>query len=195
MKKMCTLVLIVVSSRAFSQDSLKAFNYSRNRITTTGMEVLGGWAVAHLGIGAIGWADSKSGSNKYYYKMDFLWNTVNLGAAILGYTSARKGMNKQLTPAESLKEQQKIEKTFLINGGLDVVYIGTGVFLKQRGDNRKNDQLKGYGSSITVQGAFLLLFDATMYTAQKHNGSKLIHFLEKNPVTFNGKQIGILFNI
>jgi len=156
------------------------------------MEVLGSWAIANIGVGAAGWANSAGGSNKYYYQMDVLWNTVNLGASIQGFTGAQKNKNKQYTPSESSKEQQKIEKIFLINGGLDVVYIGTGLFLKHRGDIKNSDQLQGYGSSIILQGVFLLLFDGTMYNAQRHNGSKLKRFLEKNQVTFNGKRIGLI---
>jgi hypothetical protein len=195
MKNVFTVILILACCGASAQDSLKSFNYSRNRITTTGMTVLGSWAVANIGIGAVGWANSAGGSNKYFYQMDVLWNMVNLGAAIQGFTGAQKNKNKPFTAAESLKEQQKIEKIFLINGGLDIVYIGTGLFLKHRGDIRNSDQLKGYGSSIILQGAFLLLFDGTMYNAQRHSGSKLRRFLEKNPVTFDGRRIGLIYSM
>jgi len=63
------------------------------------------------------------------------------------------------------------------------------------GITANNPQLRGYGSSVIMQGAFLLLFDATMYSTQKHNGSKLRRFLEKNPVSFAGKGIGIFVSI
>ena len=195
MKNVFTVILILACCGASAQDSLKSFNYSRNRITTTGMTVLGSWAVANIGIGAVGWANSAGGSNKYFYQMDVLWNMVNLGAAIQGFTGAQKNKNKLFTATESLKEQQKIEKIFLINGGLDLVYIGTGLFLNHRGDISNSDQLKGYGSSIILQGAFLLFFDGTMYNAQRHNGSKLRRFLEKNPVTFDGRRVGLIYNM
>jgi hypothetical protein len=195
MNKVFTVILILACSGALAQDSLKSFNYSRSHITITGMEVLGSWAIANIGIGAAGWASSTGGSNKYFYQMDALWNTANLGAAILGFTGAHKNKNMQFTPAESLREQQKIEKVFLINGGLDIVYIGTGLYLQHRGDSRNSDQLRGYGSSIILQGAFLLLFDGTMYSTQRHNGSKLWRILEKNPVTFDGRRVGLIYNM
>jgi hypothetical protein len=190
-----TVILILAFSRAFAQDSLKNFNYSRNQITTSGMEVLGSWAIVNIGVGAAGWANSAGGSNKYFYQMNVLWNTVNLGAAILGFTGAQNNKNKQLSPAESLRAQQKIEQTFLINGGLDIIYIGSGLYLHHRGDSRNSDQLRGYGSSIILQGAFLLLFDGTMYNAQRRNGGKLRRFFEKNPVTFDGGRVGIIYNM
>jgi len=195
MKKIFTAIFVLAWFGACAQDSLKSFNYSRNKVTTTGMEVLGSWAVVNIGVGAAGWANSAGGSNKYFYKMNVLWNTVNLGAAILGFTGAQKNKNRQLNPAESLRAQQKIEQTFLINGGLDFVYIGAGFYLHHRGNNINSDELRGYGSSIILQGAFLLLFDGTMYSTQRHNGGKLRRFLEKNPVTFDGRRVGMIYNM
>src|SRR5277367_2441954 len=100
MKLVFAVILVLAWSGAFAQDSLRNFNYSRNNITTTGMEVLGSRAIANMGIGAAGWANSAGGSNKYFYQMNVLWNAANLGAAILGFTGARKNKNIQLTPAE-----------------------------------------------------------------------------------------------
>ena len=195
MKKILIFIFLVICTRTFAQDSLKSFNYSRNHITTTGMEVLGSWAVVNIGAGAAGWASSKGGSNKYFYQMNTIWGAANLGAALLGYIGTKNNTGKQLTAAECLKAQQKIEKIFLINGGLDLAYIGTGIFLKHRGDNRNSAQLRGYGSAIIVQGVFLLLFDGTMYSTQRSNGNKLRRFLEKNPISFTGKTIGLTYNL
>ena len=195
MKKICTLLLIFACSAVFAQDSLKTFNASRYQITSTGMEVLGSWGIANIGVGAVGWANSMGGQNRYFYQMDLIWGTVNLGAAILGYTNARKNKNNLLSPAESLKEQQKMERIFLINGALDVVYIGAGISLKDRGDSRNSAELRGYGSSIIVQGVFLLLFDGTMYSAHRRNGNKFRDFLEKNPVIFDGKKVGMVIHL
>jgi hypothetical protein len=39
----------------------------------------------------------------------------------------------------------------------------------------------------------LLLFDSSMYSAQRHNGNKLRSFLAKNPVTFDGRRVGIIY--
>ena len=194
MKKLITLLCLAISISAYAQDSVRTFNYNRYHILTSGMSVLGSWGAVNLGVGAIGWASSK-GTNKYFYEMDTYWGAANLGIALLGYSGVKKSEGKVLTPAESVKEQQKIEKTFLINGGLDFVYIGTGVFLKIRGDDRNSAELKGYGSSVVLQGIFLLIFDTTMYSANRSNGNRMRRFLEKNPVTFNGKRLGIIYNL
>ncbi len=194
MKKLVTVVFITISLTALAQDSLQIFNFSRNHIKNTGMEVLGSWAAANITVGAIGWAGT-SGNTRYFYQMNTLWNIANLGAAIAGYTSAQKDKNRQYTPQESLTEQHKIENIFLFNGILDVTYIGAGFYLKHHGEVKRSDQSSGYGSAIILQGAFLLLFDGTMYSSEKHAGSKLKHFLQQNPIIFDGKTIGMALKL
>jgi hypothetical protein len=76
-----------------------------------------------------------------------------------------------------------------------VAYIGVGTYLKLAGDSRNSPIMKGYGSSILIQGGFLLIFDGLMYHAEKGNGTKLRQFLEKHPVTFDGKRVGMVFNM
>ncbi|WP_157740824.1 DUF6992 family protein [Mucilaginibacter xinganensis] len=195
MKKILIFSFLLTSCHLFAQDSLKTFNYSRNQITTTGMKVLGSWAVANIGVGAAGWANSKGGTNKYFYQMTTIWGAANLGAALLGYTGTRNNGNQSSRAADVLKAQKKIEKIFLINGGLDIAYIGTGIYLTHRGNSRNSDQLKGYGPAVIAQGVFLLLFDGTMYSTHRHEGNKLRQFLEKNPVTFNGKTVGLIYHL
>lgn len=195
MQKLFFLLLITTCTQVFAQDSLNSFNYSRNNITKTGMKVLGSWGVANLGVGAIGWASANNKTDKYFYRMSTFWGAVNTGVAVLGFTGAKRNMKQQLNSTDNLKAQQTIERTFLINGGLDLAYIGTGIYLNGRGNKREDEKLKGYGSSMIMQGIFLLLFDGTMYTIQRTNGNKLRNFLEKNPITFTGNSIGIVYNI
>jgi hypothetical protein len=195
MKKFFTLILILFCSHAFAQDSLKSFNNSRIHITSSGMEVLGGWGIVNLTSGAIGWTNSTSPEARYFFQMNTIWGGVNFGTALLSYGGLQKTKKKHLTAAETLKEQEKIEKIFLINGYFDVAYIGTGLYLKIAGDSRHSPIMKGYGESVLLQGGFLLLFDGLMYQSEKKNGGKLRTFLEKHPVTFDGRRVGIIFNM
>src|ERR1700749_3483665 len=121
MRKIFIAILLFTSSVAFAQDSLKTFNDQRNHVTGTGMEVLGLWSVINIGAGAVGWTNS-AGTPKYFYQMNVIWNVVNFGTAITGFTNVQRNKNKKLTAAESLAEQKRLEKIFLINGGLDLVY-------------------------------------------------------------------------
>ena len=194
MKKLFALILSITCLNAHAQDSLTYFNQSREHIKNSGMKVLGSWAVANIAVGAIGNANTKD-QTKYFHQMNAIWNVVNLGVAVAGYIGSKKSIDKSYNSEQTLIEQHKIEKIFLINGGLDLAYIGAGFYLSNRGNNNNDDKLKGYGSAVILQGAFLLLFDATMYTAEKHNGKRLIRFLQKNPLTFDGKKIGMIFNL
>jgi hypothetical protein len=184
---------LLISINCLAQDSLQTLNFERNHIKNTGMQVLGTWAIANIAVGGIGWANT-NGKTKYFHQMNAIWNVANLGAAILGYTSTINDKTKTYTPEESLKEQNKLEKIFLVNGGLDVIYIGAGVYLNHRGNMNNSDQSRGYGSAVILQGAFLLLFDATMYTSESHVGNKLRKFLMKNPITFDGQKVGMVVN-
>jgi len=196
MRKALTFLLLLVCTCAFAQqDSLNVFNNARYRTTKKGLTVLGSWGVANIGIGAAGWAGSKGGDNRYFYQMTTIWGAADLGAALLGLSGNK---NRTLNKKETLDAQKKIERIFLINAGLDVAYIGTGLILQSKGNKGKGSnpaQLRGYGSSIIMQGAFLLLFDGTMYGAERFNGNKLRRFLQKNPITFTGKTVGLIYNM
>ena len=194
MKILSALLLLFTCCGVSAQDSIPYYNHKRYEITATGMKVLGGWGLANLGAGAAGWAGSQ-GQTKYFYQMNTFWGAINAGAAILGYTGAQHDKGRSLTAAQSLKEQQKIERIFLVNGGLDVAYIAAGIFVNHRGNVKNNDKLKGYGPAVILQGAFLFFFDGTMYATHRSNGNKLKNFLLKNPVTFNGKNVGMLIRL
>ncbi len=127
--------------------------------------------------------------------MNLIWGSVDFGTALIGYAGNQTYKNKKLTAAEITQQQERIQKIFFINGCLDVAYVGTGLYLKLEGDSRNSPIMKGYGSSIILQGGFLLIFDGLMYHAQKSNGNKLKNFLMKNPITFDGKRVGIILNI
>lgn len=196
MKQITLLLSVLFTTCVYSQDSLQSFNYMRNNITLNGMKVLGSWGIVNLTAGTIGWAGANEGSiNKNFYQMNTFWGAINLGVAALGFAGAKKNLQKHLIETEILKTQNKIERIFIINGGLDFAYIGTGIFLRTRGNERNDTKLKGYGSSVILQGIFLLVFDGIMYKLQRTNGNKLRYFLEKNSVTFSGNNIGIIHTL
>jgi hypothetical protein len=195
MKKVFTLILIFFCAHAFAQDSLKNFTTARINTTSSGMGVLMGWGALNLGTGAIGWANSTTPESRYFFKMNSIWGVVNFGTGLLSYGALQKERKKHYTAAETLREQERIQKVFLINGAFDIAYLGVGAYLKLAGDSRHSPIMKGYGESVLIQGAFLLIFDDLMYHAEKNNGSKLRHFLEKNPVTFTGRNVGIQLNM
>jgi hypothetical protein len=96
--------------------------------------------------------------------------------------------------SQTLLGQSAIEKTFLINGGLDLVYLTAGLYCLEKSKNDSNaDKYKGYGKSLFVQGGGLLLFDAIMYISHIKHGKLLYEALDK--VQFSGNSIGLVWKL
>ncbi len=189
MKKLVLFLLVLFFTKAKSQDTLSHFNRKRNEINQTGMKVLGGWALANIAVGSVGFYKTK-GATKYFHQMNIFWNMVNLGIATAGFYGAKEASNKQYSISQSISEQRKTEKILLINASLDVAYIAGGWYLNRRGISKSSDRLNGYGNAVILQGAFLLLFDSSMFAIQNKHGKMADRFLNKVQVGFNGKQIG-----
>ena len=190
MKSIILFVLTVsLSINVFSQARLKQFNEERIGITRNGMLVLGSWGTANIIAGAIGQSSSNS-ETKYFHQMNLIWGAVNLAiAAPTFFILSRKNANLSL--AETIRQQANIEKTFLFNAGLDLVYMSGGLYCIQRGNNdSKHDLYKGYGKSLLLQGGGLLLFDITMYLINISQGKKLYKILSS--IQFSGNSIGLV---
>jgi len=180
------------STSIFSQNlMLPIFNQERNDLNRKGVVVLGSWAGANLITNGILLSNS-SGSDKYFYQMNVYWNVVNGALAGLGVLGAKK-MQRNLSAFQSLEEQSSTEKTFLINTGLDVAYVMTGVYLLEKSKNSidSQDMLKGYGQSVILQGGFLLLFDGIMYGVHRSHLKKESIIFEN--LTFTGNQLGFVW--
>lgn len=159
--------------------TLGGFEQQRIGITKKGMLALGSWSAANIIAGAIG-TGSANREAHYFHQMNMIWGGTNLLFAGLGYWGASKEKTDGATLSSVLLHQNKIEKTFLFNAGLDVAYIATGLYLRER--SRRNadpSKLKGYGNSVMMQGGALLLFDAIIYTLHNKHGKKLSAFTDK----------------
>lgn len=155
---------------------------SRNEITRDAMLTLGGFAVVNIASG-FAVASGTQGETRYAWRMNAYWNFINLGVAGLGYWGLRNAMAKKYTLSENERAQISIEKTYAVNFGLDVAYIAGGFYLRARGNTETKpdarDQLKGYGSSIIFQGAFLLLMDGVMISLHHRNSNRLNEHLRR----------------
>ena len=129
---------------------------------------------------------------KYFYQMNIAWNAINL--AIAGFVLyGALNPDTTLTLFESIQQQSNIEKILLFNAGLDVGYIMTGFYLKERAKNslKHHNRLKGYGNSLVLQGGFLFLFDLTAYFIQAGNHELMKKLLDH--VTIAPATIGLTF--
>lgn len=175
MQKILLLIcLACFSLHSFSQKiDLTRFEKERVRTSKNSMIVLAGWSVGNMVMSGIA-TDTRNKENRYFHQMNVMWGGINLAIAGLGYWGAGKEKINNPTLADVLKHQNKIEKTYLINAGLDVVYVGAGLLMNKTSDNQKNpEKFKGYGNSIMMQGGFLLLYDAIIYGIHRSHGKQL----------------------
>lgn len=168
--KICGILFVLAISVHGQTDSLfHSFHQSRNDINGTAMLVLGGWAAANILVGTYGNFKASSEA-KYFHQFNAMWNVVNLGIATFGYFNAINSDITSLTNLEILNNYNSLQSFLLLNAGLDVAYIMTGFYLKERSKNSSSSKrLKGYGNSLLLQGGFLLLFDVTLYFIHQNN--------------------------
>lgn len=168
-------------------DSIALDRYNQNK---TNMTILAAWAGVNIIQGAIS-ATNATGSGPHFFKMNAYWNVVNLGIASLGLFQLRKELNKQYSLTQNHLAQQKLEKILLLNTGLDLAYITTGLLLKENGNRTSNLQNTGFGNSLLLQGAFLLVFDLVQYGNHRRNGKLLEIQLSKLQIQAGPNGIGL----
>ncbi len=174
MKNFLTIFLIIFFASVISaqqENIITAFGLSHQKINSSAMLVLGGWAVGNILIGTYG-NFTASGDAKYLHQFNAMWNVVNLGIAAFGYFNAVNSDPSQMTNLEIIKDFNSLQNFLLLNAGLDVAYIATGFYLKERAKNSlKAERLRGYGNSLMLQGGFLLLFDVTLFFIHQNNAN------------------------
>jgi hypothetical protein len=196
MKKISLLsCLITVSVIAFSQkNDLLKFEKERTRIQKNSMIALAGWSAANIIVSGIA-TDTRNKEMRYFHQMNVMWGGINLAIAGLGYWGASKEKINNPVLAEVLKHQNRIEKTYLINAGLDVVYVGAGLLMNKTSYNQKSpEKFRGYGNSIMLQGGFLLIYDAILYAIHKNHGNKLKGMSEKVELNAGPGLVSLVYN-
>ena len=138
---------------------------------------------------------SDNQSNKAFHQMNVFWNTVNLGLAIPGYIKAKKGKTK-LSILETIEEQRKTESIFLINAGMDLAYISSGILLRNRQEQNmdKKNQFIGFGNSIILQGGFLLVFDRIAFAMHRKQAKQNLNPLLKK-IEPSAQGIGFILHL
>ncbi len=163
--------LFTLSAYAQNDSVFYSFHQNRMNINETAMLVLGSWAAGNILAGTYG-NFKASGEAKYFQQFNAMWNVVNLGIAALGYLNAVNYEPSSMTKLEILHEYSSLQSFLLLNAGLDVAYIATGFYLKERSKNSSSsERLRGYGNSLLLQGGFLLAFDVALYFIHQSNAA------------------------
>jgi D-alanyl-lipoteichoic acid acyltransferase DltB (MBOAT superfamily) len=161
---------------------IEYWNEQRLNLQETGMIVLGSWALANFSFSGYKMTQTNE-SDYYFHQMNVFWNTVNAGIATAGYLSvvnAEPGLSQQ----DLLLEYNNFSKILLLNTGLDLAYIGAGLYLKERSKNitKHKHRFKGYGNSLILQGGFLFFFDLIMVVK---NEQLTQQFLEQTDINIS----------
>ena len=158
--------------------SVKEMHEQRIQFANNSMYVLGSWALLNIGSGAL-LQKNANGANKYFHQGNAYWNLVNLGLAGFSlYANSRA----DVPPNASVlfQNENQFQRILLFNAGLDLGYMATGWALTERGrrfSGKKLDQFKGFGKSLIVQGAFLLIFDSTLYLLRNKENGKILEMI------------------
>lgn len=153
-----------LASPGASPNDFDLTQWNRDRLATSrvGMFVLGGWAVANMGVGAFGVGLERDERVRFIHLGNLLFNSVNLTLALISLISEWSLDPASFDAKRSLLASERLEKVFFINAGLDVAYCAAAAFMWQRGEAIGDARLVGFGQSFLVQGAFLIVFDTLM---------------------------------
>jgi hypothetical protein len=189
------IYLVIASLQSFSQKvDLSKFEKERVRYTKNSMAALAGWSVVNI-VGSGIATKTHNTEVRYFHQMNVMWGGINLALAGLGYWGAGREKTDNPVLADVLKHQNRIEKTYLINLGLDVLYVGAGLLMNKTSDNQKNPaKFEGYGNSIMVQGGFLLLYDAIVYSIHHKHGKQLKGMSDKVTLNAGPGAVSLTYN-
>lgn len=102
--------------------------------------------------------------------MNLFWNSINLAIAAGGIISNNAIDLSILNDQQMMDKHIQTEKIFLINAGLDLLYIAAGYGMIHQASKypKHHDRLRGFGKSVILQGAFLMVFDAAAFAWQRN---------------------------
>ncbi|SMB95077.1 hypothetical protein SAMN00120144_1860 [Hymenobacter roseosalivarius DSM 11622] len=162
-------------------DALTLLNRTRELLAERGMGILGAWALLNLVVSGyfVARTDKRTEAH-YFHQMNVGWNLINAGLAVFGLLSAHPNQVAGMTLADSFTAQFNFEKILLFNTGLDVAYVATGSWLRARAASadHRPERLLGFGRSLWLQGAFLLIFDVCFYFVYHQLAADLLAFLD-----------------
>jgi len=179
-------MLALALALTVSASPLDDWNVERLATNRNGMFVLGGWSVANLVGGAIGFGVATDETWRYFHLGNLIWNGVNLGLAVVGLIMNWKPDDKPIDPKDAMKGSQTLEKVFFFNAGLDVAYMAAAAFLWQRGEATNDQRFVGFGQALLLQGGFLFAFDLTMALLNVNLSNKLFDKLTLSPLAISG---------
>ncbi len=154
MKRIGIVPALVALAASVSGDQSSAYDPFRH--TDRSMNALLGWSALSVAAG-VGMLFHDDETLRWVGAQNILWGVIDAGVAVW----ARRSNRNQLDTVTPAARRKRFRRVLLVNGLLDIGYIGGGIAMSIAGDD--NPVLKGSGIGITVQGGFLFAFDWVNY--------------------------------
>lgn len=142
-------------------DELSDFDERFTIILRKHIAVLGWWSLLSVVIGIIGMLFT-SGFWHYFFMMNAAWGFINAFVThmFMKHTFFRRFRRGNIL--QRFEVQRHAEKVLLLNIGLDLAYLITGLYLHAIGNSCNNpypELWKGFGWAIILQGIYLFIQD------------------------------------
>lgn len=181
------LFLFGVTYTKAQQLHFDSLDKKRVHLNTIGMAHLGAWGAVNVVAGGIGYFTAANEEWKAFHGMNVIWGVTNALIAYGGYAGAKSEAKQHRTMDAALHRYEQNKRLFLLNAGLDVLYIGSGAVIDANADKFNNPAMwHGFGKSFMVQGAGLLIFDGLMYAMHSKQDKKWYKLLQGVTITGNG---------
>lgn len=191
--KVLLLILLSILVLQTSAQDYKQLNNHRINTNKTGLLILTGWGAANLASGTTGFLINDNKERKAFHGTNAIWGATNALIGYIGYRGAVKESGKTFTTETAVKRYRSNKRLYLINAGLDVLYIGTGAFIKYGiiTHESRPSVLTGLSESFMLQGIALLIFDSAMFGIHQSHNKKWIKAV--SGLSFTGNGIGYVY--
>jgi len=182
MKTIVFLRLVSVSTCLVSAQVSSVDDWNRERLMQErkSMKFLTIWGSGNLAVGIAGFQFTPD-ENEFRWAsvMNAGFGAVNTTLGLLGQNRTKKELNDLPSLEDGYKDLRRTRNVLLVNAGLDAGYILAGVLLRDQataipsnsvdgrgvGTRLVSRQIafarrRGFGTSLIVQGAALLIFDS-----------------------------------
>jgi hypothetical protein len=162
-------------------DACLAFDQRMKQLKTAQGKVLAAWAGVNLVSGSVLIFTTEQWYY-YFHAMNGSWGLVNAGVATFIYFHHNQVFSRPQTLLEQMSRQRHAENMLFLNIGLDIAFVVSGIALYQRGlaaGVAYPELWRGFGISVVMQGAFLLVQDPVFLYLHTKNRRRIDPYWKK----------------
>jgi uncharacterized protein DUF6992 len=167
---------------------LRDLNAERIELNRRALWMLTGWTVLNMGVGTVGYFAASDPTWRGFHQMNALFNVPVLGIALTSFAVLAAQDPERLDLRQSLFRSELLSRGLLVGITLDVATGLAGLYLHERGLHVGSERLVGWGSSLLLQGSFLLLFDSALFVLNTRYDARLLPLVDTS-----GRGAGLAF--